>query len=98
MHELTCEDEVLRAVVAALLVAYYRSRPSDTRLEKAALAALPRAHRAMASAQLSQMIALTKTLAREDETARRRERGRAAGTVQRCCSPRHITADPPNPG
>src|SRR4029453_4630751 len=71
-------DEVLRAVVMALLVAYYRVRPGDTRFEKVALAALPPANRVVASAQLGQLIELTKTLARQAETELRRERDRDA--------------------
>jgi mono/diheme cytochrome c family protein len=89
MDELTCEDDVLRAFVMALLVAYYRVRPSDTRFEKAALAALPPAHRAMASAQLSQIIKLTKTLARQAESERRRERDRDASAAPGRCAACH---------
>jgi hypothetical protein len=79
--ELLGGDEVLRAVVMALLVAYYRVRPGDTRFEKAALAALPREHRATASAQLGQIIELTKTWARQAETELRRERNRDASAA-----------------
>jgi hypothetical protein len=76
--ELLGSGEVLRAVVMALLVAYYRVRPGDTRFEKTALAALSPANRVMASAQLGQLIELTKTLARQAETELRRERDRDA--------------------
>jgi hypothetical protein len=79
--ELLGGDEVLRAVVMALLVAYYRVRPGDTRFEKAALAALPPTHRVMASAQLSQIIDLTKTWARQAETELRRGRDRDASAA-----------------
>jgi hypothetical protein len=65
----------------ALLVAYYRVRPGDTRFEKAALAALPPTHRVMASAQLSQIIDLTKTWARQAETELRRGRDRDASAA-----------------
>jgi hypothetical protein len=78
MDDMFTDYEILRAVVTALLVAYYRVRPSDTRFEEAALAALPPTHRAMASAQLRQTIGLTKTLARQSETERRRERDASA--------------------
>jgi hypothetical protein len=67
MDKLHCEDEILRAVVTALLVAYYRSRPSDTR---AALAALPAEHRTMASAQLNHLIEAAKKQARQAEAER----------------------------
>jgi hypothetical protein len=77
--ELPCDYEVMRAIMMTLLAAYYRSRPGDTRFEKAALAALPPAHRVRTSAQLNQIIQLTKTWARQAETELRRERDASGG-------------------
>jgi hypothetical protein len=50
MDDMFPDYRILRAVVTALLAAYYRVRPSDTRFEEAALAVRPPTHRAMASA------------------------------------------------
>jgi hypothetical protein len=74
MDEARCENEVLRALVMTLLAAYYRARPSDTRFEQAALAALPARHRATSAVQLGQMLELARELAQREETRRRHER------------------------
>jgi hypothetical protein len=66
VDELSCEYEVLRAMVMTLLASYYRAQPGDTRSEKA-LAALPAEHRDMASAQLGRIIEATRKLARQAE-------------------------------
>jgi hypothetical protein len=74
MDEARSENDVLRALVMTLLAAYYRARPSDTRLEQAALAALPAGRRATSSVQLGRMIELARELAQQEETRRRHER------------------------
>jgi hypothetical protein len=74
MDDARCENEVLRALVMTLLAAYYRARPSDTRLEQAALAVLPARHRATSSVQLGRMIEMARELAQREETRRRHER------------------------
>jgi hypothetical protein len=81
MDEVRSENEVLRALVMTLLSAYYRARPSDTRFEQAALAALPARHRATSSVQLGRMIETARELAQREETRRRHERaGRPTGS------------------
>jgi hypothetical protein len=77
MDEAPYEHEVQRALLMTLLVAYYRSRPGDTRLEQAALAELPAEHRAMASRLLARTITTAKKQARYAE-AERAARRRAA--------------------
>lgn len=74
MDEARSENDALRALVMTLLAAYYRARPSDTRLEQAALAALPAGRRATSSVQLGRMIELARDLAQQEETRRRHER------------------------
>ena len=74
MDNARSENEVLRALVVTLPAAYYRARPSDTRFEEAALAALPSGSRATAAVQLGRMVETARELAHRDETRRRHER------------------------
>jgi hypothetical protein len=74
MDDVRSENEVLRALVMTLLAAYYRARPSDTRFEQAALAALPAGSRGKAAVQLGRMVETARDLAQREETRRRHER------------------------
>ena len=83
MDDLLGDYEVLRAVVMALLVAYYRARPGDTRFEKAVLAAIPAARRTTASAQLDPLIEAAKQLARRADSERRQSGDSVRPDVER---------------